>query len=107
MVMSSVDHFRFALARNDAGNEFRNVLVDWWDSIAGVWRPSVLENAAAQAGYARSHVDIAVPSRHPHATPELACEVKRVRIADLRPSRLVNDSIARFFTARYALEVLE
>jgi hypothetical protein len=106
--MSSVDHFRYALARNDAGNEFRNVLVDWWDVDAGVWRPSVLENAAAQPhGYARSHVDIAVPSARFNATPESACVMKRVRIADLRPSRLVNDSIARFFTARYALEVLE
>jgi len=105
--MSSVDHFRYALARNDAGNEFRNVLIDWWDADASVWRPSVLENAAAQPGYARSHVDIAIPSRRPATRPELACEIKRVRIADLRPSRLVNDSIARFFTARYALEVLD
>lgn len=106
-MMSPTERFRSALARDGGVKDFHNIPVDWWDSRAGVWRPSILDarSDGFQSAF-RSHVDILFPEPVLLAS-SAGCELRSVRIADLRPSRLLSDRILRFFSTRYALEVLE
>ena len=105
--MSPVERFRSSLSTRGSAKDYHNVLVDWWDTAAGVWRPSIIDGHGEGFDNAfRSHVDILFPDTHGFSG-RATCETRSVRISDVRPSRLVNDSLSRFFTTRYALEVLE
>ena len=106
-MMNQVERFRSALSAQGSAKDYHNVLVDWWDGTAGVWRPSMVDGRGEGFDSSfRSHVDILFPESF-DLYGRGACETRSVRISDLRPSRLISDSIARFFTTRYALEILE
>jgi hypothetical protein len=87
--------------------EFHNLAVDWWDGDSLVWRPTVIEGRCPEKrGGDYRYVEISVPQPG-FGGQRVAYGVKQVAITDVRPSRLVNERIARYFTTRYALDVID
>ena len=101
--MTPIEQFQRALVMADDEHQFQHVPVDWWDAPAQVWRPSVLEAVSGDA-HTRVHAEIVAPVETPDAVDFVA---KRVLIQELRPSLLLDEGLAEFFTTRYTLELLE
>ena len=99
--------FHEALATAVDARQFSHVPVDWWDAAAGLWRPTVVEQTCDVEAGPRSHAQVLVPVLEGEERKLVIVMPRRVRISDLRPSQLLDESIAQFFTTRYTLEMLD
>lgn len=81
--------------------------VDWWDEASQVWRCTVIDAGDELPPATRTHVCVVAPFPDRQASAAITYVPQRVAITDLRPSRLVTDRIAQFFTTRYTLEMLD
>ena len=88
----TIRRFRRALRAGDAGR-YRDVPVDWWDGVAEVWRPTAISRCE-HADDSQTHVYIQVPDG-------AGTSLRRVRVDELRLSRLLTAGIARYWVARY------
>lgn len=104
--MRSAHRFQHALATAADADLFRHLPVDWWDISASCWRPTVLLEAAADAGMSRTHVVVAAPLQRSEGETA-AVGSRTVRIDELRLSTRVDDDIAQFFTTLYTLELID
>ncbi len=102
--MISDERFQQAVATASDDRMFAHVPVDWWDAPAQVWRPSVLESRSEGE---TTHASIMAPGLDEQSVTEVNYVAKRVAISELRPSRLVDEAIAQFFTTRYTLELVD
>ena len=105
--MTPLESFHLALASVPDGTRLRHLPVDWWDGPAGVWRPTVVEGAAVLTTGTRSMVDIAVPAGSVAEGGALVHLTRVVPIAQLRPSQLTSELVARFFSTRYSMEIVD
>lgn len=81
--------------------------VDWWDASARVWRPSVIDRVCEAGETFRDHAQILAPVAEGLEPDPASAVARTVRIADLRPSKLIDETIAQFFATRYTLEMLD
>lgn len=103
----NISRFHEALATSPDERQFAHVPVDWWDAAAQRWRPTAIECAGEMVFGWREHVQVLVPVAEAAERDLIVAMPRRVRIADIRPSRLLDERIAQFFTTRYTLQMLD
>jgi hypothetical protein len=81
--------------------------VDWWDADAQRWRPTIIERTSEDEAGWRSHVQIIVPVTGGVEHDLVIVMSRQVRIADVRPSQLLDEYIVQFFSTQYTLEMIE
>jgi hypothetical protein len=99
--------FHEALATAIDVQQFAHVPVDWWDASAARWRPTVVERTCDSDTGRRTHVNVMVPVPEGEERNLVIVMPRRVSITNVRPSQLLDEGIAQFFTTRYTLEMLE
>ena len=98
--------FHHAVAAAIDDHQFAHIPVDWHDATVDAWRPTVLVRGLGAAGF-REEAEILVPVSEGFERELVAVTTRRVAIIDLRPSELITEGSARFFSTRYTLEMLD
>ena len=83
-----------ALLTSTCERAFRDVPVDCWDEIAGVWRPTSIVRVLGGVWDTGRDVEVLVPEAD-------GTSVRRVGIAGVRLSRLLTAGVSRYWVARY------